>query len=238
MWRLDFIQPLKNPDQSHSPEDFLVWLVGVLVIGHDARLEVFVSSSIPRVLLGIASAREQSPIAQLISTGVIGIPLCPGHHQKAQTAAQRQPQNKRQRRPEHGQNRGKTHSSARRGQLWKECPSFSSLAQLNTCEPEEKLMCGETGLLTRREKCLKSHVVSMSLVPDIVVIKCIINLLQLFFLGGKRYLVKLCKRKTLCLIFDFIFEDAQVEKRAGKTCCFCKNEIIANSFTLFTFIAV
>ncbi|TNN41631.1 hypothetical protein EYF80_048205 [Liparis tanakae] len=69
------------------------------------------SVSIPRVLLGIASAREQFPIAQLISAGVIGVPLRPGHHQKAQTAAQRQPQDEGQRGPEHGQNRGKTHSS-------------------------------------------------------------------------------------------------------------------------------
>lgn len=65
-----------------------MWLVGILVIGHDTWLEVIVSSSIPRVPLAISSAQEEPPIRQLISTGVIGIPLCPGHHQKAQTTSQ------------------------------------------------------------------------------------------------------------------------------------------------------
>ncbi len=92
----------------HSPEDFLVRLVGVPVIGHDAWLEVF-GVSVPRVSLGISSAQEKPPISQLIPAGVIGIPLRPGHHQKAQTAPQRQPEDEGQSRPEHGQKGGKTH---------------------------------------------------------------------------------------------------------------------------------
>lgn len=104
----------QKPWLPHSPEDFLVWLVWVLVIRHNTWLEVFLSSSIPWVSLGISSAREKPPIAQFISTRVISVPLRPGHHQEAQTTSQRQPQDKGQSRPEQGQKGGKTHI----WQLW------------------------------------------------------------------------------------------------------------------------
>lgn len=72
----------------HSPEDFLVRFIWVFVIGHDTWLEVFISSPIPRVPLGISSTQKKPPIAQFISTAVIGVPLCPGYHQQTQTTSQ------------------------------------------------------------------------------------------------------------------------------------------------------
>lgn len=93
----------------YSPEDFFMRLIWVLVIRHYTWLEVIISSSIPRVPLGICIAREKPAIPQSVSTGVISIPLCPGHHQKTETESQRQPQDKGQSRPEQGQQRGETH---------------------------------------------------------------------------------------------------------------------------------
>ena len=98
---------------THSPEDLLVWLVGVFVIWNYAWLEVLVAPSpVPRVPLGVSSSapEEDPPVApQLIPAGVLGVPLGPGHHQEAQAAAQRQSQYQGQGRPEHGQEGRETH---------------------------------------------------------------------------------------------------------------------------------
>ena len=49
------------------------------------------------------AAQEKTPIAQLIHTGVVCVPLCPGDHQQTQAASQREAQDEGQRRPEHCQ---------------------------------------------------------------------------------------------------------------------------------------
>lgn len=77
-------------------------LVGVFVVGHNARLEVLIQGSIPGVPLAI-SAQEEPPAAQLVSAAVVGVALRPGHHQKAEAAAQRQAQDEGQSGPEDGQ---------------------------------------------------------------------------------------------------------------------------------------
>lgn len=67
-------------------------LVWVLVIGHDVWLEVCICSSISYISMALSATREAPAIPELISTGVLRVSLVPGHHQKAQTAPQRQPQ--------------------------------------------------------------------------------------------------------------------------------------------------
>lgn len=82
--------------------------VGVFVVGHDAWLEILIQGSIPRVPVAIP-AQEEPPAAQLVSAAVVGIALRPGHHQKAEAAAQRQAQDEGQSRPEHGQKGREAH---------------------------------------------------------------------------------------------------------------------------------
>lgn len=96
-----------------SPEDFLVWFVGVLVIGHNARLEVLITIPIPTIWdIPDMTTVYESPLAQFISTSLVGLPLRPGHHQEAEAAAQRQPQDERQSRPENSQERRQAHGGA------------------------------------------------------------------------------------------------------------------------------
>lgn len=84
----------QGPYLPHLPEDLLVRLVWVLVIGHYAWLKVCVSSSISWISVALSPTQKPPAIAQLISTGVLRVSLGPGHHQKAQTASKRQPQDK------------------------------------------------------------------------------------------------------------------------------------------------
>ncbi len=93
-----------------SPEDFLVWFVGVLVIGHNARLEVLIP--IPIWDIPDMTTVYEFPLAQFISTSLVGLPLRPGHHQEAEAAAQREPQDERQSRPENSQERRQAHGGA------------------------------------------------------------------------------------------------------------------------------
>lgn len=97
-----------------SPEDLLVWFVGVLVVWYNAGLEVLIPRTTSLVLWGVSpiAAQEETPIAQFISTRVICVSLGPGDHQQAQAASQREPQDKGESRPEHRQEGGKTHNEA------------------------------------------------------------------------------------------------------------------------------
>lgn len=88
-----------------------MWFVGVLVIGHNARLEVLIPILAILVIPDMTTVYE-SPISQFISTSLIGFPLCPGHHQETKTTAQREAQNERQSRPENSQERRQTHGGA------------------------------------------------------------------------------------------------------------------------------
>lgn len=94
-----------------------MWFVGVLVIGHNARLEVLIPIPIPIPIMTIRDIPDmttvyESPIAQFISTSLIGLPLRPGHHQEAEAAAQREAQDERQSRPENSQERRQAHGGA------------------------------------------------------------------------------------------------------------------------------
>lgn len=94
--------------EKHSPQDFLVGFVGVFVVGHDARLEVLIQTPVPGVPVAV-SAQEEPPAAQVVSAAVVRVALRPGHHQKAEAAAQRQAQDEGQSGPEHGQKGRETH---------------------------------------------------------------------------------------------------------------------------------
>lgn len=94
-----------------SPENFLVWFVGVFVIGHNARLEVLIPILTILEIPDMTTVHE-SPISQFISTSLVGFPLCPGHHQETEATAQREAQNERQSRPENRQERRQTHGGA------------------------------------------------------------------------------------------------------------------------------
>jgi len=53
-----------------------VWFVGVLVIGHNARLEVLIPIPILAILeIPDMTTVYESPISQFISTSLIGVPL-------------------------------------------------------------------------------------------------------------------------------------------------------------------
>ena len=79
--------------------------VGIFMIRHNSWCEVLIATIIPDVTFWVSpmAAQEKTPIAQLIHTGVICVPLCPGDHQQTQAASQREAQDEGQRRPEHGQ---------------------------------------------------------------------------------------------------------------------------------------
>ena len=71
--------------------------IGVLVVGHDARLKVFTPSIASETSLGIPpkTAWERPPIYKVVSTGFLGVSLSPGHHEQTQAAAERKPQDER-----------------------------------------------------------------------------------------------------------------------------------------------
>lgn len=85
-------------------------LAGILMVGNNAGLEVL--DPVPSFhSLGLSdmSARRKSKSTHLIAADLIGVPLRPGHHQKAETAAQGQAQDERQGRSEDGKERGQAH---------------------------------------------------------------------------------------------------------------------------------
>lgn len=88
-----------------------MWFVGIFVIGHDARLEVLICVPFLAILeIPALTVVYESPIAQVISTSLICLPLRPGHHQETEATAQRQAQDERQSRPENSQKRRQTHA--------------------------------------------------------------------------------------------------------------------------------
>lgn len=86
-----------------------MWLAGVLMIGHNARLEILVPVPYFCSLRFSDLSTLKKSKTQLIAADLVRVPLRPGHHQQAETAAQRQSQDERQGWPEDGKERGQAH---------------------------------------------------------------------------------------------------------------------------------
>lgn len=83
-----------------------MWLAGILLIGYNARLEILIP--VPAVRsLGFSDLKKSK--TQLFTADLVRVPLRPGHHKQAETAAQRQAQDERQGWPEDGKERGQAH---------------------------------------------------------------------------------------------------------------------------------